>query len=102
MSFLVQLLLPRNAKQEPFPTTHFAKVRSELTTEFGGVTVYSRTTADGLWESDQGVVEQDEVVLFEVMTKRLRPRWWRRYRRELEDRFQQTEIVVRAQKMRRL
>ena len=102
MAFLVQILLPTKAQEVPFLSSQFAQVRSELAEEFGGVTVYSRTTADGLWESDRGVVEHDEVVLFEVMTNCLRRRWWRRYRRELEDRFQQTEVVVRAQIIRRL
>lgn len=101
MPFLVQILLPRNANQGPHPVSRFAQIRAELTAKFGGITVYTQSVAEGLWKSDQGVVEQDEMVLFEVMTSKLQSRWWRRYRRELEDRFHQVHIVVRAHKIRR-
>jgi hypothetical protein len=74
----------------------------ELSSRFGGVTVYSRSPAEGLWKSDSNELVQDEIVLFEVMTKDLDRAWWRKYRRELERRFEQTEIVARAQKIKRL
>jgi hypothetical protein len=38
----------------------------------------------------------------EVMVERLDPEWWAQYRRELEGRFAQDEMVVRAQEVRRL
>jgi hypothetical protein len=38
-------------------------VRDELRSRFGGVTVYSRALAEGLWESQAGVMERDQVVL---------------------------------------
>lgn len=102
MSILVQLLLPRKSREKANPSPYFKDVRDELTAKFGGVTVYSRASAEGLWESEGGVVEQDEMVLFEVMAEKLQKRWWRNYRQLLEARFEQTEIVIRAHRMTRL
>ena len=102
MSVLVQLLLPRNTGMTTIPSVCFQQVRDELTTKFGGVTVYSRSTAEGLWESQSGVVERDEMILFEVMADSFQKSWWRKYREELELRFQQTEIVIRAHSITRL
>jgi hypothetical protein len=102
MPYLIQLLLPRNRGSESHPAALFQQVREELNEKFGGVTVYSRSPAEGLWTTDGDEVVRDEIVLFEVMAKKLGRRWWRKYRRELEQRFEQTEIIVRAQKMRRL
>ena len=36
------------------------------------------------------------------MVESLDPAWWSGYRRELERRFEQDELVVRAQPMQRL
>lgn len=102
MSFLVQILLPRNREAKELPLEQFKHVRDELTAQFGGVTVYSRASAEGLWKSEDGIVEQDEMVLYEVMTDSIEKPWWLKYRCELECRFDQTEIVIRAHKITRL
>ena len=77
-------------------------MRKELTQKFGGVTVYSQAPAEGLWKPESGKTIRDEVVLFEVMTDRLAKRWWKEYRSELEERFEQAEILIRAQKVLKL
>ncbi len=102
MSILVQLLLPRNASEHSISIASFQEVRDELTSKFGGVTVYSQASADGLWESHEGVIKRDEMVLFEVMADSLEKRWWRNYRHILECRFKQVEIVIRAHRITRL
>ena len=94
---LVQLLLPllRNdgARQ---PQALFAEVRQELVDRFGGLTAYNRAPAQGLW-NDQGGVERDEIVVYEVMVDDLDRAWWAAYRAGLAQRFGQKELVVRAQ-----
>ena len=45
---------------------------------------------------------RDDVVLFEVMVDALERDWWRTYRRELETRFEQDEILVRTSAVERL
>ena len=44
----------------------------------------------------------DEVIVVEVMTDELDREWWGEYRRTLEDRFEQQEIVARASAVERL
>jgi hypothetical protein len=41
-------------------------------------------------------VARDEMVMVEVMVDALDRPWWRGYRHELEQRFRQSELVVRA------
>ncbi|QSX77083.1 hypothetical protein [Agrilutibacter solisilvae] len=94
---LIQLFLPlRDGQCQPFDRAHFARVRTELTEAFGGVTAYQRSPAVGLWEAPDGEVERDDVVLFEVMADQLDHAWWTRYRKELAARFVQDEVMVRA------
>jgi hypothetical protein len=94
---LVTLLLPLYDNEgRPFPPELSAGVRAELTERFGGLTAFSRAPAEGVW-MDEGRTTRDEVIVLEVMAETLDRAWWGRYRRELEARFQQDAIVVRAQ-----
>ena len=94
---LVQLLLPlRDNHGNPFPREAFTRVRAELTAHYGGVTAYLRAPASGIWRDEQGTVAQDEVVMVEVVVADLDRPWWSAYRRDLETRFRQSEVLVRA------
>ena len=99
---LVEILLPlcdnvgRRFGAEPFAT-----VREELIGHFGGVTAFTRSPAEGVW-ANEGSVERDEIVIFEVMTDWIDRSWWRTYRAALERRFDQDEIVIRAREFERL
>jgi hypothetical protein len=100
---LVQLLLPlRDNEGVPFPRIAFEQVRAELTERYGGVTAYLRSPASGVWMDVGGEVARDEVVMVEVMVARLERRTWAEYRRVLEERFRQAELVVRALRIDRL
>ena len=97
MTKLVQILLPLNDNHgRKFPRTQFAAVRAELVSKFGGLTAYARSPARGLWKSS-GRTQRDDMIIFEVMTGRIAKAWWSRYRRILERRFRQDEIVMRVQ-----
>lgn len=96
--YLVQILLPiHDNSQQPFPREEYGRVREELTERFGGLTVYTRAPAEGLWKLNDNHTSMDDIVVFEVMAKELDPAWWRKYRTDLEARFRQDVIVVRAQ-----
>jgi hypothetical protein len=101
--FLIQILVPANdgpvTAGQPNP---FAQMREELKQKFGGLTVYSRAPAEGLWQEDENHTVQDNIVLFEIMADTLDRAWWAAYRRILEVRFDQQEIVIRAQEIERL
>lgn len=100
---LVQLLLPLydNAGRA-FPAEHYTAVRDELTERFGGLTAYTRAPAQGLWQETDGPPKRDDIVVYEVMMDTLDRAWWRDYRRTLERRFAQDELIIRSQAVERL
>ena len=100
---LVQILLPvYDRGGARFPQAHYDAVSKELTQRFGGLTAYVRAPAAGLWQEGNGRTQRDDIVVYEVMAERLDTGWWADYRRDLERRFAQDELVIRAQEMRRL
>jgi hypothetical protein len=96
---LVQILLPLyDNEQNPQPPEQFRTVQRELTDRFGGLTVYTRAPAHGMWKPENGnKTTRDDIVIFEVMAPELDTVWWREYRRGLEARFRQEHILMRAQ-----
>jgi hypothetical protein len=74
----------------------------ELTERYGGVTAYLRSPASGVWRDEGGEEARDEVVMVEVMVGKLQRQSWAEYRRVLERRFRQAELVVRALRIDRL
>lgn len=93
---LVQIILPLYGNDgEAIAGALFGEVRQELLDRFGGVTAFTRAPAQGLWQ-DGGRVRRDDVLLYEVMVESLDAEWWKAYRRTLEARVEQEELVVRA------
>ena len=89
---LVQLLLPR----------YDEAVARELTDRFGGMTAYARAPAKGEWKPTPDKTVHDDVVVYEVMVEELDRGWWASYRRQLEKRLGEEELVVRAHLIERL
>ena len=100
---LIEILLPLfDGEGRRFPAELFGEVRHELLDHFGGLTAFTRSPAEGLWEAPNGERMRDEVVIFEVMSDWIDRSWWRGFRSRLEERFAQEEIVVRAREVERL
>ena len=97
MSWLVQLLLPVAGRKKTYED-----VLHELTERFGGATAYSRAPAAGLWKNPSDRTERDDIIVLEVMVDRVDRAWWAAFRRRLEKRLRQKEIVVRAHEIRTL
>jgi hypothetical protein len=94
---LIQLLLPIfHNDGQPVPRELLEEVNYELTDKFGGVTVYSRAPAEGIWRDDSARKVRDELLLFEVMAPDVDRTWWQSYRKRLEERFEQQEILIRS------
>ncbi len=70
-------------------------VRDELTKKFGGVTAFHSSPAEGIWE-EGGRISRDAIIIFEVMSDDLERDWWKAYRADLEARFRQEKMIVRA------
>lgn len=101
--YLVQLLLPLNDNDgQRLPGALFQEVREELVARFGGLTAFSRAPVEGLCQDEAERVEDDELLVYEVMTEALDRAWWADYRRHLETVFRQREILIRAQPTERL
>lgn len=101
--YLVEILLPLyDNSREPLPRRLFQQVQEELTARFGGLTAHSRVPAEGFWMGSQAQASKDEIVVYEVMTEDLNVAWWHSYRCELESRFRQRAIIVRALETRLL
>src|SRR5215216_4078532 len=97
--YLVHILLPLNDNEgRPHGRELFRAVADELTERFGGLTAHTRAPAVGLWKDDSERPTRDDIVIYEVMTAKLNKAWWKKYRRALEARFKQEQVVVRAQK----
>jgi hypothetical protein len=98
---LLQILLPlRDDKGRSFPKRHYENVANTLTERFGGMTAYTRTPAEGRWKDSGDTVSEDDIVVFEVMVDLFETTWWTTYRKTLEKRFGQKNIVIRAQDIR--
>lgn len=95
--YLVQILLPLYDNEgHPFEPVGYVQLRSELADRFGGVTAYTRAPARGVWKDDAGGTTRDDIVILEVMSKDLDREWWIGFRKELERRFRQESVIVRA------
>ncbi|HYC36381.1 MAG TPA: hypothetical protein VEC19_08155 [Usitatibacter sp.] len=100
---LVEILLPLYDREGArFSQPAFEAVSAELTERFGGLTAHVRAPAKGLWEEPSGRTLRDDIVIYEVMVESVDAAWWAKYRGELEERFSQDEIVIRAVEIRRL
>lgn len=95
MTWLIEILLPVGPRRK---SAH-ARVRAELLDRFGGLTVWSRAPARGLWKPGAAAPEADDIVVYEVLAPDLDRRWWKTYRGRLEDRFLQASVVVRARRV---
>jgi hypothetical protein len=93
---LIEILLPLHDNGgQPFEAEKYAEVRQHLTKQFGGLTAFTRSPAQGT-TTDSGRPVHDEIVVFEVMTETLDVSWWGGYRLHLEREFRQDQIVIRA------
>ena len=100
---VVEVFLPLARKDgSPQPDGLFGEVRAELVERFGGLTAFTRAPAEGLWENEEGAVDRDRIVIFEVMDQSFDAKWWSDYRRELEARFDQDEVLLRASETLRI
>jgi hypothetical protein len=93
---LIQIFLPLYDNEgEAFDRKVYDGVRDELMKKFDGVTAFRSSPAEGVWE-EGGEVSRDRVIVFEVMAEELERVWWTNYRAELEARFRQEKMIVRA------
>ncbi len=68
--FLIHILVPlANNQGEKFTSEKFNMLKKKLIDKFNGMTVFSNSPAEGLWEKTKEDVLQDQIIVFEIMTK---------------------------------
>ena len=72
----------------------FKEIKEELTEKFSGVTAFSQSPAEGVWE-DEGYVQKDLIIIYEVMAAEFDQNWWRYFTAKLEIKLKQEKIVLR-------
>ncbi len=94
--FLVQVFIPLYDNEgNKFNKSHFAYTRRLLMQEFGGVTIYNRAPAEGLWQDENGKVSKDDIIIFEVMAKKIKKTWWKGFKKIVINTFSQKEVLIR-------
>jgi len=92
---LVQLFIPMyDQKGNHFPQRYYQNLNKELKERFGGLTVYNRTPATGLWEQDAKTTVRDELLVYEILTSSVENEYWQPLKAKLEKQFAQTELLV--------
>ncbi|MFJ3366551.1 hypothetical protein [Pseudomonas sp. NPDC086251] len=95
--FLIELFLPLNTNEGACqPSGLLCAVREQLIGEFGGVTAFTRNPARGTSLLEDNERSEDDIVVYEVMVAAVDRLWWQNYKRDLERRFQQEEILIRV------
>ena len=92
--FLIQILIPLTDNEgKKFSSEKFSSVKDILMKKFGGLTVFSQAPAVGLWEKTKKEVLRDQIVVFEIMTKKKKYNWWKDFRKWLEKEFEQDLLL---------
>jgi hypothetical protein len=85
-----------------FPAEVFDSLQKLMTETFGGVTIFTRAPAKGLWKDEDNNVEHDLLVIFEVMAETIDREWWAGLKDRLEKTLRQKEILIRVHSVERL
>lgn len=101
MAFLIEILLPLESIDGRAGHPEFNKVMQELTRKFGGATAFTRSPADGRWKKGEKTVK-DVVIVIEVVIDHVNRSWWRRYAKNLAQRFNQDQVLIRSTRVSRL
>ena len=94
---LVEILLPVTDRTRE----ELQRLTKLMTERFGGVTAFTRSPGEGLWQ-DQGRTIGDQIIVLGVMCETLDAAWWAELRREIERRLDQDEIIVRSHPIQRV
>jgi inorganic pyrophosphatase len=93
---LIQLFLPcYNKDGKPFSQTLYHSVSKHLTEKFKGLTAYVQSPTEGYWKTGHQVIK-DQLMVYEVMATTIDVAYWQQYKKELQNKFKQQEIVVRS------
>lgn len=100
---LVQLFVPLTDQHgQAFPEHYFGELSAELKERFGGVTIYSRSPAKGIWKTENEQTSQDELLIYEVLINKKETDFWLKLKTKLEKQLKQQEILILLSNTRKL
>lgn len=100
---LIQIFLPLYDNDgHPFPELYFKDLQKSLTERFGGVTIYQRAPAKGLWKDDTENIVRDDLVIYEVIAEEIDRAYWAVLKTALRKKFRQSEVMVRSTQIEKL
>ncbi|ERJ59286.1 inorganic diphosphatase [Sphingobacterium paucimobilis] len=100
---LFEIFVPLTTQEgKSFPDRYYDDLKNLLLNEFGGVTVYHRSPATGAWDGNKTGIDQDQLIVFEVMSLSAEKKFWDTLKHELEMQFHQDEILIRSSRINRL
>lgn len=92
---LIQIFLPITDNQgHAFSREIYTQIKETFTEKFGGVTSFSQSPAEGLWEKGEEV-QKDQILIYEVMATGIDKGWWSAYKKKLEQILKQENILIR-------
>lgn len=99
-TLLFEIFLPlKNGMGNAFPHHYFDDLRVQLIKKFGGVTVYQRAPVIGIWDNPETGHEEDELVVYEVMTTNGEKNFWIKLKSDLANQFNQDELLIRSSRI---
>ena len=94
---LIEIFLPLNTNDgTPQPVQIFRRTREQFADQFGGETAFTRNSAKGVCLLEDNERLEDDIIVYDVMAETVDRLWWQSYKRDLAERFQQEEILIRA------
>lgn len=94
---MIQLYLPLyDPEGRAFPPSDYDGIKKELTEKFGGLTMYTRSPAIGLWKENAEKIVKDDILIYEVIAPELEQDFWPAYKEKLKKKFKQDEILIRC------
>ncbi len=92
---LIQLFIPTQDNDgNAFPKETHEQIKLECLEKFGGVTGFTQSLAEGLWDEGDKV-QADRIVIYEIITDEIEKPWWYVYQEKLERRLNQEKILIR-------
>ena len=92
---LIQIYLPLyDPSGKAFPEKHYSEIKETLTEKFGGLTMYTRSPAEGLWKEEKENTVKDDILIYEVLGPELDKAFWLGYKEKLKKLFKQEELLI--------
>jgi len=91
---LIQLFIPiYDSEGNRFADNWFSQIKEKLTKRFGGLTIYQRAPASGLWKQATPKTTADQIIIYEVMAESLDMTFWKSYKTSLEEQFKHQNLL---------